>query len=97
MGLAAGGLPVWLGAENLGGAIGVGDLKLTKVGGLGAVVVALAYKAETAAVPSITQLNTPGILALNQQVGDVLGDNRNAVPVAGPARVEDVLGNCLAV
>ena len=91
------GTPFGIGAERQHRSVGKGDLELRQQRQAVGVEVAGAAEPETAARPTVAHDGADGVVAVAQQLGDVMAGEAQAVAVAGPARRQLHVADAAAV
>ena len=90
-------LPVGPGGHDFGAAVGVFEVELTLEAGVFAVMVALFAEADVAAVPAIGQDRAQGVVPRMNPVRSHQGPVVDPSGVVGPAGVEIIVADALAV
>ena len=94
---AGGGLPVGAGGDVVGRAVGVLEVQHGPEPRVLAVMVALLAEADVAAVPAVGQDRSQGVGARLHAAGHVVGAVIDALGVVGPAGVEVIVADALAI
>src|SRR5208337_4521003 len=90
-------LPVCPGRHDFGAAVGILEVQLTLEARVLAVMVALLAEADVAAVPAIRQYRAQGVVPRMNPVGHIIGAVVDPSGVVGPAGVEIIVADALAV
>ena len=90
-------LPVCPGRHDFGAAVGILEVQLTLEARVLAVMVALLAEADVAAVPAIRQDRAQGVVPRMNPVGHIIGAVVDPSGVVGPAGVEIIVADALAV
>ena len=91
-----GGLPAFIGADPLPGAVGIAQIDLGQQGGPGSVMVSLAVKTQDALIPAVAYRHLQAVFLL-QAVCEIIGLHLQPLLIGGPAGSQEGVPNPLPV